>query len=263
MNIAILITTYNNEENITCREFNSTVMYEDIITWWINETPYTIFLTNSGGTKFNDYIEKNAYTYHFSQDNVQNPDKLSYADHNLKSFYECLSVNKCFKYYEEKLLKFDMIFKLTGKYKFDLEKILPTNISNYDFVRLNNKVRDKINNTETSSYWVPTELIGFKPKFLLDKFYKSNKTGKIIEIDTFDYIYKQGIKYKIYILPTIKNLANWKKNENVGVLHELYENTNTNTNYKYLKNIYNYNEKFSTEFQRILLFKSYFQYDLN
>lgn len=40
-------------------------MYQDVISWWINETPYTIFVTNSRGTKFNDYIEKNAYTYTF------------------------------------------------------------------------------------------------------------------------------------------------------------------------------------------------------
>lgn len=216
-------------------------MYEDIITWWIKETPYTVFVTNSGNTKFNNYIEENAYTYHFSQDDWPHPHKASYANYNLSSFYECLSVNKCFEHYKKKLLKYDMIFKLTGKYKFNLEKVLPINISYYDFVRLNNVVRDKINGYKTSSFWVPTELIGFKPKFLVDNFYKSNNTGTIVEIDSFNYMYKQGVKYKIYTLPTITNLANWEKNARVKVLRELYENTE----YKHFKDIYTYNKKYS------------------
>jgi len=68
-----------------------------------------------------------------------------------------------------------MIFILTGKYKFDLEKYYQPIFQITIFVRLNNKVRDEINKTETSSYWMLTKLIRSKPKFLLDKFYKSIK----------------------------------------------------------------------------------------
>lgn len=228
MKIGILITSYNN-----IKDQDRIAMYQDVISWWINETPYTIFVTNSGGTKFNDYIEKNAYTYTFSQDDYAG------NGNDTKSYFEALSVDKCFNHYKKELLMFDIIFKVTGKYKVILDEVLPENLDVYDIVRQNNITRDKINGCKTSSYWVPTELIGFKPKLLLENFYKMSNKNQGIERNTYDFLYKNSKKYKIYTLPCVKNLAKWDKFPGTGPLKEIYKIT-----YNSVLNAYKKREKF-------------------
>lgn len=237
MKIALLFTTYNKKGSNTLGH-SRTEMYEDVLNWWIHNSKHNIFVTNSGNDKFSDFIESNTNTYHFSQDEYP----MKHWDS--KGYYESISVHKCFKHFEKKLMSYDMIFKISGKYKFYLDPILPNNPEQYDFIRLNNKVRNKLHNHPTDHYWVPTEIIGFKPHFLKQNFYNWPKWS--IETGVYKFMYNSNNKYKIYTLPSVQNLALWKKNLKVGVLKELFTFNNVkNKSYKHLDSSYSYPKKFA------------------
>jgi hypothetical protein len=210
--IAILLTTYN--KGFSNSNEKRSYIYDDVIKWWIYNTPYTIFVTESSNTKFDKIIESNAFVYHFDQKQDATLQKCKNLD-EFKSTSESISVHNCFNEFKHKLLNFDFIFKVTGKYKFvnlpDIIENIGPSILSYDFIRQNGESRAKEHNQPGwgTNFWVSTEIIGFKPKYLLQDFYKF--TNYNIEHSTYDYIYKSDKKYSVYTMPTVFNIAKWYK----------------------------------------------------
>jgi hypothetical protein len=203
--IAILLTTYNN--GFSPSGENRKDIYEDVINWWADNTPFSIFVTDSSNTMFSNVIENKVKTCHFKQPpNITN-----------KSILESISVYKCFEKYKTELLQYDFIFKVTGKYKFANFNTIINNIPDiltFDFIRQNTHSREKEHKQIGwgKNFWVSTEIIGFKPEFLLKNFYKL--TNYNIEHSTYDYLYKSKKYYHIYTMPTVINIAKWHKQHN-------------------------------------------------
>ena len=97
----LLLTTYN----IPDRQH----MYKNIIEKWLQHTNFTIFVVDSSGNKI-DIENPRLHQFSFKQDTK------FYKHKGGPTAAEKNSIIKAVNFFNEKLLYYDMVFKITGKY---------------------------------------------------------------------------------------------------------------------------------------------------
>lgn len=125
MKFALLLCTHNVP--------NRTIMYEDVIHWWINNSSYTIFIVDSSNNKFSDSIENNLHIHHFDQN-----DYIKQLDDTFSqpSVYELLSLKNAYSAFGSIWKQnYDYVIKLTCKYKLpSLQTTLSSINTNYSLL---------------------------------------------------------------------------------------------------------------------------------
>jgi hypothetical protein len=96
-------------------------MYEEVISWWLYNSSFDIFLADSANNKFNEDIESKCSTFHYDQTlNSINPRR-----HSDTTNLEGILLKLAGQYFKQEWKNYDYIVKLTAKYTLpDLESEL-------------------------------------------------------------------------------------------------------------------------------------------
>lgn len=168
-------------------------MYENIVDKWLKYTNFEIFSVDSSGKYLNNK-SKRLYQYSFKQNKPfqnENP-----------SVFEKDSILNILKYYKHIFKKFDIIFKVTGKYFIkDLENIIPYIPNDADIILQNQ------NNTHKQN----SELVGIKTNIIEEILNLINNKKGFEEILFSTIIDNKYINYK---LPPLKIKNNIKRGDN-------------------------------------------------
>ena len=184
----LLLTTYN----IPDRQH----IYKNIIEKWLKHTNFTIFVVDSSGNKIN--IEHpRLHNFSFTQDDTKyykNKDGPTEAEKN--------SIIKAIHFFNKKLLDYDIIIKITGKYFIpqleNLIQYIPNDVDIIFQYRNNNIL--KMQNSE---------IVGIRSKKIL-------YLMKLIENMLFEnmlYNRIQDNRFKIYKLPKLEIENTIKRND--------------------------------------------------
>jgi hypothetical protein len=82
-------------------------MYEDVISWYIINTDFDIYIVDSYNNRFNDTIESTCKVCHFDQTTFYT---------GTTSALEILSLQEAWKMFSDDWTNYNYIVKLTGKY---------------------------------------------------------------------------------------------------------------------------------------------------
>jgi hypothetical protein len=129
---------------------NNIELYEKRVKRWLDETDFDIFIVDSSGIGIKQTDERlKQYVF------TQNPDFERFS----VSVSEKNSILKAIDYFNDDLLDYDIIFKITGKYFIpDFEYIVTTIPDDTDIVFQNLQITHGQN----------TELVGFRPNIIKD-----------------------------------------------------------------------------------------------
>ena len=100
-NIAVILTAYIGDRA------DKKVMYTKSIKKWLSQTPLNIYFVDSSGVGI-DIKHPRFKSFVFDQGKKYQK--------NLKSYHEIISIKKIFEEFRSELEKYDMIFKITGRY---------------------------------------------------------------------------------------------------------------------------------------------------
>ena len=178
---------------------NNPEIYEKRVHKWLNNTNLDIYIVDSSGIGINQKHER-LRQYIFEQESEFSNYSVSVCEKN--------SILKAIEYFEEDFLKYNIVFKITGKYFIpDFEEIITQIPENIEVVL------QKL----TITHGQNTEIVGFKPEIIRE----------IIEFITPDlsfektmYIINTLPKYKKYRLPRLK-LDDYTKRSDGSILYGL------------------------------------------
>ena len=176
LNCCILLTMYIGDD------IERKNIYENRVNRWLNETNFDIFVVDSSG-KYLNQTSPRLHQFSFKQES-------EFAKIN-PSEYEKDSILKALDYFGNDILKYDMIFKITGKYFIPgLERKIKNIPSNAQIV-LQNK---------TITHGQNTEIIGIRSDII------NQIISQIIHKSFEETIYNivKSKKYKCYRLPPLK-----------------------------------------------------------
>ena len=186
--VCILLTTYNIQD----RQH----IYKNIIGKWLKHTNFTIFVVDSSGNKI-DIEHPKLHQFSFTQD-------AKYNGAVQPTNGEKNSIIKAVHFFDKKLLDYDMVFKITGKYFIpQFESVIQNmNISKDTDIVLQCLYCNKFK-------WQHSEIIGIKPSKILDLM-------NLIENKPFEMMLYERIKddkFKIDRLPRFEIENNIKRND--------------------------------------------------
>lgn len=184
----LLLTTYN----IPDRQH----IYKNILEKWLKYTSFTIFVVDSSGNKIN--IEHpRLHQFSFKQDTKY------YKHKGGPTQAEKNSIIKAIHFFNKKLLYYDIVFKITGKYFIpqleNLIQYIPNDVdiifqySNYNILKIQN-----------------SELVGIRTKKILNLM-KLIENNMLFENMLYNRI--QDNRFKIYKLPKLEIENNIKRND--------------------------------------------------
>lgn len=190
---ALLLMTYNNPQR--------SQMYEDVIRWWMrNSSIFDIYVVDSGNHPFPKDIESRCNVFHFDQNKIDKNDLTFFKNtcgYPTSTSYELISLEKATEYFKFK--NYDMVFKLTAKYK------LPTLEESVAKLPKSKYVLQRAGNND----WQPCEIYGIKGT-ILKRTIKDLKSVYDDEKPVLENKIPQVVK-KAKRLPKLKNLASYKR----------------------------------------------------
>jgi hypothetical protein len=178
---------------------NNPEMYEKRVHRWLNNTDLDIYIVDSSGIGINQKHER-LHQYVFEQDLEISKNSVSVCEKN--------SILKAIEYFKEDFLKYNIVFKITGKYFIpDFEEIITQIPENIEVVLQN----------LTITHGQNTEIVGFKPE-IIREIIEFIANG--FSFENTMYIINTLPKYKKYRLPRIK-LDDYTKRSDNSILYEL------------------------------------------